>query len=189
VRAADPIRIALWGRPNVHQSTHDRFRRSRRWLRRRRDERGETLIESLVTITIIAAGVVALTTAMGDNFRFSQMSREAAQADALLYSWEERIQGLTYENCTINTTPYANTAAGAYPVLPGLTLTAPGNAHTSQEFAMSVDMIAFWDGSSAPAGWTQSCSSGDPGAQQITISASSGDGLVTRSLTFVKRRP
>src|SRR3954470_12833349 len=88
-----------------------RFRVSRPRSRRcpsRHSERGETLIETLCTLTIVSLGIVALVVAMGYSFRFDRQSRASAQSDTLMVAFAENLQSLTYEACSGGSTPYSS---------------------------------------------------------------------------------
>jgi Tfp pilus assembly protein PilV len=152
-------------------------------------ERGETLIETLCTLTIVSLGVIALTTAMGYGFSFARQSRDSSVADSLLVAYSENLQSLAYEPCTASTTPYSATASSVLPThLNGVTVIGSGTAQGSTQFLAQVTSVEYWNGATSPAGWTSGCpAAGDPGAQLLTISLSPGDGVVTRTLHFVKR--
>jgi Tfp pilus assembly protein PilV len=157
---------------------------------RARTQRGETLVESLCTITIVALGVVALTTAMGDNFHFSRQSRDSATADALIGAYAENLQNLAYEPCNGSNTPYASTAAGALPTqFTNVTVMGSGTPSGSSQFLLTITARQYWNGNTNPATWSSNCpSASDPGAQKLTIAVTPGDNVITRTLTFVKRQ-
>ncbi len=167
--------------------------RRRAWRTRGRARRlasGETLVETLCTLTIVSLGVVALTAAMGYNFTFARQSRDSSVADTLLVAYSENLQTIAYEPCATGTTPYAATASAALPThLNGITVMGSGTAVGSSQFLARVTGVQYWDGNTSPAGWSSSCpSGGDPGAQRLTVTVSPGDGLISRSLLFVKRQ-
>ncbi len=62
--------------------------------RRRRPaapDRGETLIELLVTTVVVGLGVTAVLGAIGVAVRVSALQRQQAQAQELVTSWAERV--------------------------------------------------------------------------------------------------
>src|SRR4051794_16336994 len=157
---------------------------------RRRSQAGETLIETLCTLTIVSLGIVALVLAMGYDFRFDRQSRSSAQADSLLVAFGENLQSLTYEACTSSSTPYSTTATSALPTqLQGITVIGSGSASGPNQYLATVTAVQYWDGNANPIGWSSSCpSSGDSGVQQLSLSVTPGDSAVTRTLTIVKRQ-
>ncbi len=153
--------------------------------------RGETLIETLCTVGIISLGIVALVAAMGYDFGFDHSSRSSANADTLLAAYADNLQSLTYESCTGSNPPYSTTASSVLPSqLNGITVIGSGSPSGPNQYLVKVTAVKYWDGNTSPIGWTSSCpSTGDPGAQQLTISVTPGDGVVTRTMSFVKRSP
>ncbi|HEY3834489.1 MAG TPA: prepilin-type N-terminal cleavage/methylation domain-containing protein [Acidimicrobiia bacterium] len=156
--------------------------------RERRSARGETLIETLCTLTILSVAIVALVLAMGYDFSFDHQSRSAADADTLLVAFADNLQTLAYQSCG-GTTPYSTTASSVLPTqLNGITVIGSGTPSGPTQYLAQISTIKYWDGNTSPIGWTSSCpSSGDPGAQQLTITVTPGDGVVSRTMSIVKR--
>lgn len=161
--------------------------------RRAVSERGETLIEVLMTVSIVAVGVVALITSIGSTFRLSGTSRVAEHGDQLLVRYAENLTAVPYEACTPGVTPYQAAATSAVPPanLPdGVTAGAPGTAAGQPTaFELSISSIGYWNGDVSPATFSTTCPGSDRGSQQLTLFVHAGDGSFDRRLMIVKRAP
>jgi Tfp pilus assembly protein PilV len=157
----------------------------------RRGERGESLIEILLTVTIIGIGMVGIVTAFSSSFRFTTTNRQHAQADQVLTQFAENVVALPYEPCTDGgPAPYETTAVGAIPTnLPGsVTAGPPGSAaDETNAFELSVQSVAYWNGDLSPATFATNCPTADPGSQQLTLELRSGDDSFRRTLVIAKR--
>jgi type II secretory pathway pseudopilin PulG len=143
-------------------------RRSRRAL----DERGETLAEILVTISIMGIAFVAILGAIGVSVMASDVSRKEGTAEALLRSSAEQVQQAPYVDCA---------STSSYPV-----------ASASGSVTVSITSVKYWDGTSTnPATFGGSCPVpvGDQGVQSIDLKAQANDGRATETLTIFKREP
>jgi prepilin-type N-terminal cleavage/methylation domain-containing protein len=133
------------------------------------DERGETLAEILVTISIMGILFAAVLGAFGISAQTSDISRKDATAETLLRSSAEAVQNATYVNCA---------TTSAYPV----------QAQTG--YTVTVTAVRYWDGtpgtSTSPATFGSSCTT-DPGVQAIDLRAQSTDGRAVETLTVYKR--
>jgi type II secretory pathway pseudopilin PulG len=129
--------------------------------RRVHSERGETLIELLIAITILGVCVVAIGASVAGAVLVSGLHRDQADAARILHNYAEQLQG-TYSNC-------ATSYSLAQP--PGFQVP-------------SLD-IAYWNGS----GFQDNCPSPDQGLQRVTIGVTSVDGRVSDALTIVLRSP
>ena len=171
------------------------------WPRRRlADERGETLIELLVTITIVSVAIVGLVASLGALLKFSSRDRSDTDIEVILTSYAENLEGLAYEPCGAST-PYDATAPDALPDPPGVDLqyadaVAP-SADVTSSFLVRIDSVKYWNGQLSPAGFQTACpGGGDPGLQEITVRAwkvsDSGGiaqiaGTAGQTLVFYKR--
>ena len=110
-------------------------------------ERGESLIEVLITVSIVGLGVVAIITAVGSTFRLSGVSREESHADQVLVRYAENLIAVPYQACTSGSPPYAAAATSAIPStnLPdGITVGAPGTVAASPTaFELSIQSVAL----------------------------------------------
>jgi hypothetical protein len=160
---------------------------------RRPGEGGESLIELLVTIAIVATCVVGLVSALGANFVFSSTSSTATTTHALLVRYAETLAGESYQSCVVNgPTPYTAAAIADIPNtnLGGLNVGKPGAVGTTRlDVAMSIQSVGYWNGDNAPATFTTTCPNSDRGFQQLTLLAHVGDGSYDETVTIFKRLP
>lgn len=136
-------------------------------MRRAHGERGETLVELLVTVVIMGSAIVALVAGVATAVASSDTHRQDATAEGVMRSYAERVQNTAYSDC-------ATSYAPGYSVPPGWTATI-----TSIQYLQSDD-----------ASYGSTCSS-DLGAQQITlhvVSPHTKNGA-DQTLVVVKRKP
>ncbi len=154
-------------------------------------ERGETLVELLVTITIISVGVVAIVTAVGATFNWASSSRVGSHTDQLIVRYAENLIAAPYEPCTSGPAPYASAATTAIPStdLPdGVTVGPPGSVPAqSDAFELSIQSVTYWNGDLAPATFSSTCPAVDRGSQALTVRVRAGDGSYDRTNVIVKR--
>jgi hypothetical protein len=147
---------------------------------------GETLVESLIAIAIVAlVGLVAYS-GLQTALRSSGQHKESAVAETLLRTAAERLQDPEHPYSDLSGCPIGDVAYQPIPVA---------------EYHGSIDPIAypinvsvsFWDPPEdgdplepqfLPLG---SCPSADAGLQQVTLSIETPSGF-TESLTILKRR-
>jgi type II secretory pathway pseudopilin PulG len=151
----------------------------RRASARRQSEkqRGETLLELLVTVSIVGTAFMGILAGVGTTFNATDSQRKAATAEAALRSYAERLadaSDVPYVNC-------ATTATYATPT--GFALPAAG-------WSAAVTTLNRWQGDPLQT-FTATCPSPDKGLQQLTLTVSSPAGAhqVTATLVMVKRRP
>ena len=130
---------------------------------KKREDRGDTLIEVLCTIVILGSAIAALLTGLGTTVLSSARHRDQATGNALLRSYAEAVKQSTragYINCA---TSY-NVAATAY--------TLPGG----------------WDPPTNQVVTPPGCPGGtDPGTQRVTITIVTPRN-VAQSLDIVVRK-
>jgi Tfp pilus assembly protein PilV len=133
---------------------------------RGRGERGETLVELLVTVVIMGSAIVALVAGVATAVASSDTHRQDATAEGVVRSYAERVVGDPYTNC-------ATTYAPAY--------TAPTG------WTVSLTSIRYLQGDNT---YGATCGT-DLGAQQITVRAVSPHTKngADVSLVIVKRDP
>jgi prepilin-type N-terminal cleavage/methylation domain-containing protein len=133
-----------------------------------RSERGDTLIEVLVSVVILGLAITAFLLGMSTNIGSSSLGRDQANVEAMLTS-----AGAVIQDSNLN--PYTCNA-------PKLTYqTNLTNAIAPPRFAMLlVTRVAYWD--PIAEGWTGTC----PALQGITVQAQSADRQVTMVRQFGK---
>ncbi len=157
----------------------------------RRTQRGELLIETLITISLVGLGVVSIVAALGTTIEWGNDDRSTTKTEALLWSYAEALGQVPYEGCTAGgATPYAGVAVSALPAaLPdGTAAVRPGTSDgTGQTVELTISSVSYWDRGTSPATYVGTCPTNDPGAQALTLTARSGDGAASRTLTIYKR--
>lgn len=144
---------------------------------RRRDDRGETLIELLVTVVILGIAGVAVMAGLELSVKSSDLGRRQANGGSYVRSLAEAIQN------SVNTSGGYQGCAPANAYLTNAVKTQAGLPTT---YSATQTAAKAWGGSS----WA-ACST-DNGSQQITLTVtSSGTGphLAKESLTVIIRKP
>jgi Tfp pilus assembly protein PilV len=144
---------------------------------RRGDQRGETLLELLVTVTIMGTAFVGILAGIGTTFMATDSHRQAATAEGVVRSYAERI-------ADPSDVPYVACATTAsYGIPSGFSLPDAG-------WSASVTKVLAWQGNSPPT-FLASCPSPDRGLQQLTLTVKSPAGAhqATANLVIVKRKP
>jgi prepilin-type N-terminal cleavage/methylation domain-containing protein len=144
-----------------------------------REERGETLIELLITVTIMGVLFVAVMAGVATSITMSDFHRQDGTAEGVIRAYAERISDPTdvpYVDCGSVTTASYATPIGF--ILPNADWTA------------SVTSVTFWQGALPPV-FSSVCPSPDKGLQQITLQVQSkaGKNQARESVVIVKRKP
>jgi prepilin-type N-terminal cleavage/methylation domain-containing protein len=134
---------------------------------RRNDESGFTLVELLVTVTIMSIAFVVVLGAIAVFLRTTSVHRTSADLDGTMRTYVERLSNAPYTDCATGTT-YTSAIA------------APGG------YTASID-VRYWDGNPAPSGFATTCTT-DHGAQQLTVTLQRSSNAQQDSLVIVKRR-
>jgi Tfp pilus assembly protein PilV len=145
--------------------------------RPRRDDRGETLIELLVAVMIMATAVVAIVGATATAIHLSDIHRKQARAGAYLRTAAETIETAVagsptgYVSCAVP----ANYAA----LLPSIS-----------PYQASVTAVARWTAAGTFVSTSPTCSptADDIGVQRVSLRVQLGT-EVTEKLDIVIRRP
>src|SRR4051812_34958621 len=147
---------------------------------RARDHRGETLIETLMTVALLALLATGIVAAFATNIRVSDVDAHLSGSEAVLRSYAEAWDRSDYLACTagLPTNPYGSTQPPDYTATSGYTA--------------SVTAVTFWDGndpSGAPAVFQPTCPlAGDKGLQSLTLNVQPSSGP-PQTLTITKRKP
>ncbi|HJP78864.1 MAG TPA: type II secretion system protein [Pseudonocardiaceae bacterium] len=136
------------------------------------NDRGETLLEVLVAVTIMAIAVVAIVGGIGTSILISDVHRKQATAGDAVRDYAETIENLVatggYKPCG-STSDYTTLAAGFAP---------------PTGFQDSIVSMRYWSSDA----WQASCGT-DTGLQQLTVRVASGDGRAAEQLVIVLRKP
>lgn len=135
------------------------------------DDGGETLLELVVAIAILGVCIVAIGAGVVMTVKISTIHRNQATADAALHNLAETVAG-SYQSCGGSRPP-------DYPAL--LSLAAPAG------FSTPSASVKFWDPATS-AFSANSCPAVDPGLQQVTLSLTTNDQLVSESVVVVVRK-
>ena len=146
-------------------------------LLRRRDERGETLVEVLVALSILGVAAVAILAGVQLVTKTSDIHRKATTGGAYVRTFAEAIQ--RYVAAPGNDRYVACAGPNAYRIAPVMSqFTMPAGYTAAQAAAVPL----------TGAGGIGSCPGGDAGAQRLDLSVTSPDGKVSETLTIVLRR-
>jgi Tfp pilus assembly protein PilV len=132
------------------------------------NDSGESLLEILVALTILAICVVAIGSGIVLSIKMSEVHRSQASAQDYLHNYAETLESATYVPCASATT-YASAIA---PV------------GTPTGFSAPIVSIKYWVVGSAS--FAASCST-DGGLEQVTFTLQSTDNLVSESLVTTIR--
>lgn len=135
---------------------------------------GESLVELLVSMTILGIAGTAVLGGVGIASSTSALHRTQAQAQNLIRNWAEDVSDRTYTSCVT-----VGDFAATKPDLTG----AQYSGYTA-----TVGGVAYWNG----AAFVASCPAPDLGLQRVTLRLgtpqSLGIGGFTQSLDVVVRR-
>jgi type II secretory pathway pseudopilin PulG len=137
-----------------------------------RDERGDTLIELLITVVIMGLAVVAILGAIANSVALSAAHRKQAVAGAYIRAYAEAVESAVagspskYSACA-GTSTYAS-------------VYSPPDAH----YQASVTKVRYWKAD----GFSDSCGP-DTGVQLVYLKIATTDGKVSETLTIVIREP
>jgi prepilin-type N-terminal cleavage/methylation domain-containing protein len=133
--------------------------------RRRDDEAGFTLVELLVTVTIMGISFVIILGGIAVFSRATTVQRGSADLDTAMRTYVEQLVAAPYDaSCGAN---YSGVAVPA-----GYTANI---------------QVKYWDGNAIPAAFSTSCPGSDNGAQQLVVVLTNSDASQRDSLTIVKR--
>lgn len=140
------------------------------------NDRGETLIELLVTVIILAVAVVALVGGIATSIRMSDIHRKQAQAGVYVRAFGEAIETYVSGGAVSNYTACAGTGAysAAYPAHPD-----GGSAYVA-----TITDVRYWNGSGFGTGCTT-----DKGVQEVSLKVSTSDNRVAETLDVIIRKP
>jgi prepilin-type N-terminal cleavage/methylation domain-containing protein len=138
-------------------------------------DRGETLIELLVAVTIMGIAVVALLGALGTSIRMSDIHRKQTVAGANVHAFADAVA-----------TAVAGSPSAYVPCAGAAAYQSVYTADTN--FTATVVSVRYWDGTA----FTTSCTvPTDSGVQLVSLQVSSADVEVSavERLDIIIRKP
>lgn len=179
-----------------HEPDHPERLGMRTSLLRTGSQRGETLIESLVAITVLSIFSVAMFTGIGTALKASAMHHEIAVAETLLRSAAEQLQNPDHPYLPLAGCPGHDTYTDLptrtrfSPVSTTIRFWQPAGSPTPQRQTSAV--IGSRNGATSKDGTisfatADSCPSDDPGLQEITLDLKTPSGHL-QTLTILKRQ-
>jgi type II secretory pathway pseudopilin PulG len=145
------------------------------------DDRGETLVELMVALSIMATAVIALVGGIATSVQASDIHRKQAKSQAYLRQFAENLQSSMaayptgYEACTATTKPKATYEALKPAVDAGYQAEVPETG------------IAVWNRTTST--YTTCPTAGDAGVQRVTLRVSTVDGRASETLDIILRKP
>jgi type II secretory pathway pseudopilin PulG len=137
-------------------------------------ERGETLIELLVSVTIMGFAVVVLLGGLGTGIRMSDLHRKQVTASAQVRAFAEAI-----ENAVAGSpTAYAECATPA--------TYAPLYSTGDPKYTAQLVAVRYWTGASFDTTCTLAT---DSGVQRVSLRVQSFDNAVAETLDVIIRKP
>ncbi|MFG2038624.1 prepilin-type N-terminal cleavage/methylation domain-containing protein [Dactylosporangium sp. NPDC048998] len=135
------------------------------------NDRGETLIELLVTVIIVGIAVVALVGGIATSIRMSNIHRQQAQAGAYVRAFGEAIE-------TWVTNSHYTDCAGKDTYKPAYT------ALDGNPTYIPTITVSYWNNST----FATVCTS-DSGVQKVSLKVSTIDNRVAETLDVIIRKP
>src|SRR5512139_2209616 len=143
----------------------------------RRSERGESLIELLVTLSIMSIAVVAIVGAIATAVRLSDVNRRQTLARGYLTAFAETIVARVSAPTT-GYIPCANTDGSQY----------DGFYSPPAPYVPKVVQVEYWNGSAFVS--TGCTAANDTGVQRLQLRVRIGTGdVINESIRIVIRRP
>jgi prepilin-type N-terminal cleavage/methylation domain-containing protein len=141
--------------------------------RRAHADDGMTLIELMVTISIMGVAFATILAGLSGMFRSNTQTRQLAVAETYIRRYADDLQAATYVPCA---------SAAAYQS--SFSATVP-TGYTAQ-----VASVKYWNGDASSPSFGTTCAT-DQGVQQVTLTVATTvtTGGVSQSLVIVKRDP
>lgn len=139
----------------------------------RSEDRGETLIELLVALTILGIALVAVVGALAASITMSDIHRKQSTAGAEVRNYAEQVANY------VSGTGYASCAAPSAYAAATVGYAAPAG------YSATPTAIRYWNGSA----WSASCPASDTGLQELTLSVGSTDTRAAEQVVLVLRKP
>jgi type II secretory pathway pseudopilin PulG len=145
-----------------------------------RDDRGETLVELMVALVIMATAVVALVGGIATSVQASDIHRKQAKSQAYLREFVEKLEASMatyptgYVECGASSSPAA-TYQGLRPT-------------TDAGYVAEVTGVSLWSPATNPP-YTACPAAGDSGVQRVSLQVRTSDGRATEKLDIILRKP
>jgi type II secretory pathway pseudopilin PulG len=152
------------------------------------DDRGESLLELLVAVTIMGVAVVAMVGGIGTGILMSDIHRKQATAGAYVRDYAEAIENTVSGSATPATCATTTPATCYAPCATTARYASPAGFSAPPGYAWSIvsGSMRYWSGS----GWQPACpATGDTGLQKFTVQVASADGRANERVVVVLRRP
>jgi type II secretory pathway pseudopilin PulG len=144
--------------------------------RRRHDDRGETLVEVLVSLMILSVAVVALIGGLVTAVVMSDIHRKQAKAGAFVRDFAEKVEN------AVAATPTAYTDCATTATYKAFYSTTGDSAFLTPD----VTEVMYWDESTDS--FVSTCSP-DSGVQRLSLRIASADGRAAETLDLIIRKP
>lgn len=135
-------------------------------------ERGDTLVEVIMTVVIVGIAFTGILAGLGTAINLSGTHRGQANADVVLVSAADSVKAQGYVPC-----PGVTASTYYSPMLEGVTLPSGWSASN-----LAITAVKGWNGSAFV-----SCPSSDGGLQRVTITATTPDNRSIETVDVVKR--
>jgi type II secretory pathway pseudopilin PulG len=153
-----------------------------------RDERGDTLVEILVAVVVIALAVTAIVGALVAGIGASGQHRNLAVEDTLLKSYadaaKQQIELQTNSSLPFNRCATATDYNAEVHLPPSTTSTALSTSTTAPLYVVQVKTVKYWDAAKSTFDNSAQCSD-----LQLIIVAATASGGATQDLSVVVRNP
>jgi type II secretory pathway pseudopilin PulG len=153
-------------------------------MRRRvstRDDRGETLVELMVALSIMATAVIALVGGIATSVKASDIHRKQAKSQAYLRQFAENLQSSVaayptgYKECTAANSPWATYKALKPAVDAGY------------QVEVIPTGVAVWNRTTST--YATCPAAGDAGVQRVSLWVHTDDGRASETLDIILRKP
>jgi type II secretory pathway pseudopilin PulG len=139
-----------------------------------RDQAGETLVETLLSLVILGVAIVAIVGGLGQSIFSSSLHRDQSDGGTVLVASAESVKDVAlnpYVNCA-TTASYSPTVGNTVP----------------SGWAVSVQSVQYWLGDAAATTWGSTCRDLTTAVhvQKVTVNTVSPRGI-SHTLSVVKR--